>query len=214
MHARRLQRWIFLTVGMLLFLGSTGCIFSPDDETLPPPPPPPPSYVFPDTENRLMDNFKEAYGRLDIDEYRNILHTDYKFFFQDHDITTLGLISDHLNRDDDLDATTNMFSGEPIPNPGALEGEPNPIPAISDIEVSLLEREGTWGQSFHPEFPNARRALFRIELSIARPGSRTISITGRQEFYVVARDSVQSDSTTKDYFQLLGQVDMSDTSAP
>ncbi|MFH1845897.1 MAG: hypothetical protein ABIF77_22160 [bacterium] len=211
MHAKRLQRWAFLTVGMLLVLGSAGCIFSPDDDPQPPPPTPPPSYIFPDTEAKLLANFRESYSKLDIDEYRNILHTNYRFFFQDHDITTLGLLSDHYNRDDELDATTNMFSGEPKPNPGAIPPEPDPIPAISNIEFSLLDPVGTWGPSFHPDFPNARRALYTIELSITRPGAKTIVISGRQEFYVISRDSVMTDGSTKDYFQLLGQVDMSVT---
>ncbi|MFH1845570.1 MAG: hypothetical protein ABIF77_20480 [bacterium] len=158
-----------------------------------------------------MANFRESYSKMDIDEYRNILHTEYKFFFQEYDINELGLLSDHLNRDDELDATRNMFSGEPIPNPGAIEPEPNPIPAISTIEFSLLDPLGTWGPSFHPEFPSARRALYAIVLSITRPGAKTISITGKQEFYVISRDSVMTDGSTKDYFQLLGQVDMSDT---
>jgi len=104
--------------------------------------------------------------------------------------------------------STNMFSGEPINNPG---GVINPIPSISDIEISLLEREGTWGPSHHPDFVNAQRALFRIELSIARPGARTISITGRQEFYVADRGAVQPDGTVLPDFRVVGQVDMTDT---
>jgi len=160
-----------------------------------------------DTPDRAMQHFKEAYGQRDIDDYSDILHDDYKFFFQEHDITTLGLTSDHFLRIDEIDVSTNMFSGEPINNPG---GVINPIPSISDIEISLLEREGTWGPSYHPNLVNAQRALFRIEFSITRAGARSISITGRQEFYVADRGAVQPDGTVLPDFRVVGQVDMSD----
>ncbi|MFH1844357.1 MAG: hypothetical protein ABIF77_14245 [bacterium] len=158
-----------------------------------------------------MANFHEAYSNLDIDGYRDLLHPDFKFFFQEYDINTLGLLSDHLDRDGEIDVSTNLFSGEPIPIPGAISPEPDPIPGISTIDISLLLPVGTWGPSFHPGFENSRRALYTIELSVNRPGNKTITITGRQEFYVISRDSTQSDGSIRPYFQLVGQVDMSNT---
>jgi len=187
-------------------LGLYGC--SEESPVKPPPRPPAHEYIFPDTENKAMENFTEAYGRLDLDTYTELLHPDFKFFFQEHDITTLGLLSDHLDRDGELGATTNMFSGEPNPNSG---GEVDPIPPIGDIEMSLFEREGTWGPSLNPNFVGARRGLFKIELSVTRPDARTIPISGRQEFFVISRDSMLANGTIHPYFQLVGQVDMSAT---
>jgi len=150
----------FATVLLLVaaLLGLYGCDNDGSPDAPPLPPIPQPRYVFPETEIKAMANFKEAYGFLDIDEYRNLLHPDFKFFFLEHDITTLGLLSDHLDRENDLDATVNIFQGEPIPNPGAIPPEPDPIPAVSDIDVSLLEPVTIWEPSTHSDFPTAQQA--------------------------------------------------------
>jgi len=161
-----------------------------------------------DTPARAMQHFKAAYGQRDIDDYSDILHGDFKFFFQEHDITNLGLLSDHLERTDEIGVSTNMFSGDPIANPG---GAVDPAPAISAIEFHLLEQVGDWGPSDHADYPSAQRALFHIEFTITRPGARTITITGQQVFYVADRGAIQPDGSVLPDFRVVGQVDMSDS---
>ena len=202
MRARALPLMLLATT-LLIMLGAGGCIFSPND--VPPGPKPPPiTYPFPDTEEKLMSNFQNAYSEMYMDEYRNILHSDYKFFYQQADIDNLGLASDHHNRDEELQTTGHIFSHNPSPSSGEA--------GVSDIDFNFLEAATTWEDSFYPDFPGARRALYQIILFFERPGTTTIEVQGNQEFYAIARDSVQADDTVKDYYQLVGQVDLSDIS--
>ena len=164
------------------------------------------TYPFPDTPDKLMSNFKKAYGEMFMNEYRNTLHSDFKFFYQQADIDNLGLGSDHHNQDEELQISDHIFSGNPSPSSGEA--------GVSSIDFNFLEAATTWEDSFNPDFPGARRALFQIILFFERPASTTIEVQGNQEFYVIARDSVQDDATIKDYFQLVGQVDLSDLGKP
>jgi hypothetical protein len=192
---------MFLLPGLLLMLlaALAGCIFSPDT----PPndkPPPPPNYVFPDTEGKVIKNLQEAYVKMDIDGYRNVMHKDYIFKFQQYDIDNLNLPSDHFTREEDLASTQNLFSGQ------AVGG----VPAVSSITWNVLDGIGIWETSYNPEFPNAQRRLYNFVININRPGATTIVVTGQQEFYVTSRDSLVEGSPTP-YWELLGQVDLSDT---
>jgi hypothetical protein len=198
----RAKALMFLLPGVLLLMLAplAGCIFSPDDIKGPPPPPPPPAYEFPDTQDKVIKNLREAYVKMDIDGYRNVLHKDYIFKFQQFDIDALGLPSDHLTREEDLESTRKLFSGQPAGD----------APAVSGITWSLLEGIGIWETSYNPEFPASQRRLYNFEINITRPGDTTIIVTGQQEFYVASRDSVVDGSPTP-YWELLGQVDLSDT---
>jgi hypothetical protein len=191
---------MFLLPGLLLMLlaALAGCIFSPDT----PPndkPPPPPNYVFPDTEGKVIKNLQEAYVKMDIDGYRNVMHKDYIFKFQQYDIDNLNLPADHLTRMEDLVSTQNLFSGQ------AVSG----VPAVASITWPVLEGIGVWEASVNPEFPNTMHRLYNFMINITRPGATTIIITGQQEFYAASRDSL-IDGTLTPYWELLGQVDLSD----
>jgi hypothetical protein len=205
MRASRDTRWMMrgmLAALLVAGLGAGGCIFSPDNDSGDDqPPPPPPTYEFPSTEQILMENFKTAYGRMDIDGYRDVLHDDYIFKFKQEDVENLGLEYDRWYKDEELEGAQNLFSGQPSPSTGEA--------GVSGIEWSLLSPVGTWEDSTDPDFPNSERALYNIFLRIERPGTTTIEIQGQQIFYVTSRDSVMGDGTTRPYFQLVGQVDMS-----
>lgn len=160
--------------------------------------------VFPGTPDKLMANFKKAYDEMDIEGYREILEAAYKFFFQQADIDNLGLTFDYWERDDELQSAANIFSGDPSPSSGEA--------GVSDIDFNFLEAATVWEDSVNPDFPGARRALYQVILFFERPGTTTIEVQGRQEFYVTSHDSVQEDDFIKDYYQVVGQVDLSDIS--
>lgn len=197
----RAKALMFLLPGVLLLMLAplAGCIFSPDPDPDPVKPPPPPAYVFPDTPDKVIDNLQEAYEKMDIDGYRNVLHMNYIFKFQQYDIDNLNLPSDHLTREEDLESSTNLFSGNAV----------NGVPGVSQITWPSNEKEGTWETSYNPEFPNSQRCLYNFEMNITRPGATTIIVKGKQEFYVAERDSMV-DGSPRQYWELLGQVDLSD----
>jgi len=161
--------------------------------------------VFPDNRTKLLANFRAAHANLDLDTYRNTLHRDYRFIFQEFDILNLGLPSDRHDRDSDLVMMANMFSGDIAPTSGSA--------GVTAIEVSLLGQEGSWSDSVHPDFPGASRALFNIEFTVVRPGSHTLTLTGRQEFFISSRLLELPDLTTRTYWEIVGQVDLSDQRA-
>ncbi len=206
-------RALIFGLGLLLVLFSGGCIFSPDDDGNPPgdpgPKPPDPTYPFPSTADILMSNFQLTYMRMDDEGYRNVLHTNYLFRFQEFDIDELDLPSDHLNRDEDLEVMTRVFSGDAVVN---SQGET--IPGISQITFPILTPQTIWDGSTDPDFPNAQRRLYWVELNFSRPGASTIIVQGQTEFFVTSRDSLQGDGTTAQYWQLVGQVDRTDTGSP
>jgi len=196
----RIRKLVFLMPLLLVALAGSGCLFSPDDDTKPPPPPP--VMPFPDSEDQLIANFKTAYTSMKIDDYRPVLHPQYVFILRKDDVPLGG--SDRFTYTEELAVAENMFSGLPIPRPGDT-----PVPAISSISISTLDRQGTWsvmGPS-DPDFPNTHRGLYLIQLTFSRAGANTIIVNGQQEFYVTSKDSLVG-GAIKQYFQLRGQRDL------
>ncbi len=156
--------------------------------------------LFPDTPDKVIQNLRSAYQQMNIDAYRHILHPNFVFKFQQYDIDNLNLPSDHFTREEDLASTENMFSGQ-------IVGE---VPAVGSISWPMLEGISVWETSYNPEYPNSQRRLYSFAINITRPGATTLIFHGQQEFYVTSRDSMVDGSPTP-YWQLLGQVDLSDT---
>jgi len=160
---------------------------------------------FPGTREQVLANFRRAHEDRNINDYRNTLHTDYKFILREQDIIEQLWPIDHFDRDEDLAIMTRIFSGEPyFPPEGAPEA------AVTQISFSVLDRLSVWETSTHPDFRNADRALFEVDLEFMRPVSTTLLVSGQVEFYVTSRDSLHDD-TTRPYWQILGIVDGTDS---
>lgn len=186
---------------VLLTIAAAGCLFSPDPKTHEVPPLP--VAPFPDTPDQLMANFKTAYTGLAIADYRSVLHPGYVFIFRLQDL--LPGASDRFTCAEELAVAVKMFSGLPIERPWGMT-----LPAISSIQFTTLNRAGPWTEVGleDPDFPNTNRALFEIQLTFSRADANTIIVTGLQEFYVSARDSLV-DGVLKPFYQLRGQRDLS-----
>jgi hypothetical protein len=184
---------VSLGLGLVLLFAVSGCLFSPDSDS-DPKPQPQPERPFPDSEDQLMANFRQAYSTMDIAWYRDVLHDQYKFMFQQTDIEHLGLPSDHLTREEELLVADNMFQGR---------GE-NPI---AQITIQVLNPQNAWQDvTDHPDFPNSRRRAYDITMYIERPGATTLKVEGQQEFFVVRHEFV-IDGSPREGWQLVGQVD-------
>ncbi len=189
-----------LALFALLAVAVSGCLFRGDPE---PERVVPPEYPFPVSEDQAIANFRAAYVSMDIADYRSALHPDYVFIFRPQDV--LPGMSDRFTCADELAVAENMFSGLPIQRPGDTA-----IPAISSIRFTTLNRVGAWTDvgSSSPDFLGTRRGLYEFALTFSRPNANTIIVSGQQEFYVTARDSLV-DGVVKPFCQLRGQRDLS-----
>ena len=161
--------------------------------------------VLPGTPEILLHFFLTAHEEMDIDTYGKLRHEGFKFLLQRDDIENLGLPFDHLNRDDDIACMTHIFSGEPYLRPnGEVEA------GISQITFSILDQRSTWEPSDHPDFPDAQRALFEVDLEFSRPAYTTILINGLAEFYVTSRDSLYHGENVQ-FWQIRGIVDQTNS---
>jgi len=198
----RLLSSLAATAALVLLAG--GCIFSPDDDpnnvT-----PPPPSYPFPDTEDKLMTNFKTAYDNMSIEEYRNALHSDYKFVFADG--SPVAPYEGYYTREQDLQSTTRMFNGEQGQDQDGVVK-----PGVRDIEFIQLLRTTNWEPMpiSDPDFSGAMYALFevRIVFYLNTESTNTITIDSEQLFYLESVEEEQNDGSTRTRFYLIGQRDL------
>jgi hypothetical protein len=157
---------------------------------------------FPANPDTLMARFAAVYLARDTEGYRAILADGFRFVFSAEDVTRLALLTSTLTRAEDLGSTANMFSGNPVPLPGGQ------VPAVTAIRVVLFERTTAWTAATDPDFPNARQAIYNVELVFERLANATnLIMQGQQHFYAVARDST-CDGITRPCWQLSGQEDL------
>lgn len=190
---------LLLALGLVVLVFPVGCIFSPDEdggdggggggggnE----------GYPFPDTADKMVQNFTEIYGNMDIDAYREILHPDYRFILGSADGD-----DEYYNFDTEVALTANMFSGEQGPTPDARP--------ISEIQI-VTYPQGVWDDvpENEPNFGGhgAVKKVYEVDISVTRPGYNTFLIQGQVDFYAVRQDSLVN-GQTRDYWRLLGQWD-------
>jgi len=207
----------FTTACLALFVGGLalatgGCIFSPDSGgeggggTVI-------EYVWPDTEDKLMTNFRMAYDGMDLDGYRDVLYYNeqtneqYQFIFSDQDIANPDMNTDPLTRDMELAVAEKMFTNQVSQAPG-FEGT-----SITDIQVNRLDRVGQWQDtgSEDPLFPNARMATYDVEIFFLYTTSggddSKYTVRALEFFYAKSEIIPQDDGTSKIKWYLFGQKD-------
>jgi len=158
----------------------------------------PAPYQWPDTPAKLIENFKQAYAEMNVDEYRNVLHLDYKFIFIDN--------AEIWTRDEDLRSTENMFAG----NPGVDE-EGNLRDGVQSITIDKLIQQTPWENvpPTDPDFPDSEQSLFEVRIIFTlEGGANTITVASDQQFYVISEEVDQGDQTTRTRYYLSGQRDL------
>jgi len=154
-----------------------------------------------------MARFQASHAGMDIDEYEDALHPDFRFRFQDFDIENLDLDDEFLGRADDLIIQERIFEGDPVIN---SQGET--VPGISQIVFPVLVPQTIWSESVNPDFLGCQRRLYVLEMDLSRPGASTMIVQGQAEFFVAAADTVLGDGTEMQYWQIKGIVDRTYTS--
>jgi len=156
---------------------------------------------FPENPDILMNNFRVSYSDMNLDEYEQVLHSDFRFIFQPSDIDVLGLPSDHIDREVELIIAANTFLG-------LVE------PVVAQINFDIFDPETTWEPSTHPDFPPpAVSCFYNISLTAVRPTHTTVIVEGLSEFFAIARDSVIEGGSVLEYWELLGHRDLTGMTA-
>lgn len=154
-------------------------------------------YQWPDTADKLMENFERAYSTMNIEEYGIVLHEDFKFIFIDY--------AEVWYKAQDMASTTNMFSGSPGENPDGTYRDP-----VQSITVNTLIRQTEWEAvpGNDPDFPNTEKALYSVQIVfLLEGGENTITIDCDQLFFVTSEEE-DDDGTPRTRYYLAGQQDL------
>lgn len=195
----------FLPIVMLLALlvSSGGCIFSPDDDggggNIPDP-----TLPYPNNPDQVIANFQTIYTELRIDDFRDMLHSDYKTVLLPSTLAEWEqggnpLAADVFYRDDEIRIHENMFSG----NTG-LDAAGVTVPPIDSIQIDYINKTGSWEPipetDEHFAGFGGYWAMFNVLLYFNNPDQHRYEVRQDVEFYVVPTDD---DGRTK--WLLLGQ---------
>ena len=195
---RHLSRLVWAVLAVLLLAGCS------DTHPTDPGQPPPVQYPFPDTEDKIMTNFKSSYGTLNTNVYvDDVLYEEYQFVFVDG---SLYAPAGTWDRGYEVQSVTSMFAG----NAGYDTVLDTAKPGVQDISFNQLLRLNAWEDVplSDPDFPGARKALFEVELVFYLDGGHnTYTVAGQQLFYVKSTQVVV-DGETKTRWWLYGQKDL------
>ena len=199
----RLNKFFLLLMALALLVGPTGCIFSPDDDgggNNEPSGGYPPAL----TPEQLLENFGEIYEDMDAQAFASILHEDYTTILLPSTMNEWDSVGQPLGdafyRDTEIRIHENMFSG----NTGVRPDGRN-VPGIDSIEVSYLEKEGTWNQvpdtDEHYANYGAYWALYDVLIYFNTADQFKFKVQQEVEFYVVPVTE-----GGQEIWKLLGQI--------
>ncbi len=197
-------KFFLLPAVFALVVGSAGCIFSPDDDPGDDPPPPPPVLPFPGSPDVLMANFQTIYETMNYEEYRKIMHPDFLTILQEETIIDFPDVGTTLDVNEELRIHERMFSGDSLEDPDG-----NLVPGVNNISFSNFRALDAWIVSPGDDIiPNAEWAPFDVDFLFDRgEGFSTLKVEGTIKFYVASRDSMH-EGTVQKYYQMRGQVDL------
>lgn len=167
--------FILILLGTLVF----GC--SPDSSIVGPEPG---AGRFSASADILMENFREAYTAMDLDEYEKLLHEDFIFSFKACDVEKLGLSKDHFTREDELSTTAHMFARKPY-----VKSSGQVVAPILKIEFLRFEREGAWVAMDDPDRPGLVKGVYQVDIRMDRGTAGSLSIRGTCVFFAVGNES-------------------------
>ena len=162
-------------------------------------------YPIPDTPDRVMTNFRNAYDEMLADEYAGTLHADFIFVFSEG--SPVAPESGYYTREQELLTTIPMFSGVTgLNETGQIR------PAVRDVDFRYLERLTEWeiAPESDPHFPGVLRALYDVWVvfDLDDEAFSTMTVESHQFFYVTSVGGKQRDSSEQPHYYLIGQVDL------
>jgi hypothetical protein len=200
---------VLLALVLALTVGG-GCIFSPDDDETCTDCNTDTGLPFPDSPDKLMTNFQTIYEQMDYSEYVKMVHPDYKMILQESTYNSFPGVGQTLDVTEELIIHEGMFSKQELTN-----SQGDLVPGVQTIQFQTFIRQGSWSLSpGNDDIPNAEYALYDVVFLFDRGQNySTLKVQGAIKFYVTHRDSVVS-GVTKPYYQMYGQIDLTQDTAP
>jgi hypothetical protein len=162
---------------------------------------------FPDTADQLMENFQTIYETMDVDEYVKLMHPDFLTILQQQTTDEFPDVGPTLDVLEEQQIHKHMFSG----NEGA---DPNGDfrPGVDGISFHLLQKMDVWQISSGDDIiPNTEWAPFGVEFQFDRGQEYpTLNVEGMIKFYVTSVE-FQFQSVDMQFYQMIGQVDLTNT---
>lgn len=199
----KLKNLLLLMMVTALLIAPSGCIFSPDDgggddpvDT---------GLPFASTPDILMSNFREIYTGMLVDEFRDMLHENYKTILLNGTLDEWGWEDGYyFDYTEEVNIHTNMFGGEP-----GFDADGNKRHPIDKIDVDVLEPLTGWSATPSDDLlfgeianmPASTWANYRVDISFwdADLSHRWV-VQQQVNFYVT---QVQENGRTK--YLMLGQ---------
>ncbi len=200
----KLRTLVLSALVLVLVMGPAGCIFSPDDDGGGGGTPSNPDLPYPSNPDILMENFERIYTEMRIDDFRDMLHQNYKTVLLPSTLAEWEqggnpLAEDVFYRDGEIRIHEHMFSG----NTG-LDANGTTVPAIDSIQVDYMQKVGSWepipDSDEHFAGEGGYWALFNVLIYFNNPDQHRFEVRQDVEFYVVP---VDDNGRTK--WLLLGQ---------
>jgi len=184
----KLKHLLLLFAIFTLLVGTTGCIFSPDDdETVDPPDVGGPDPAV--TPDILMDNFKLTYEAMNSGDYEAMLHPDYRTIllqttFDDWAQGDNPLDEMFFDHDAEVQIHRNIFEGL-----GGVDEIGNTIPPIDSITVTIMEKNGVWEPVEETEEYFGGRGAYWAQYSLLmhfnKPDASRYEVNQIVDFFVI-----------------------------
>lgn len=201
---RHRSAWIIATcvaaVALAALTGGCG-IFSPNevkpgDEGGGGTPPKP----FPEarTESILIDNLVRAYNERNPEEYEEMLHELFVFYFAPDEVDVLGQ-GLSWDRARDVKSAYNMFYSQPGQKPDG-----SPQAPVQRIQLKLTPDDGDapWTDQVAEEFAGTTMKRYKVDMDVFYTEGNPNQVKGLQEFYAVPVQVEREDGTTVTIYKL------------
>lgn len=159
---------------------------------------------FPDTADKLMQNFQTTYETMNFTELTRMMDPAYFTVLKESTCSTFPDVGTTLDLEEETRIHERMFSMRDVTDP-----QGNLVAGIQAIAFQLFQRQGSWGQSPANEpIPNAEYALYDVVLVFDRGQAESaLIVQGAIKFFVAHRDSVVG-GVPKSYYRMIGQMDL------
>lgn len=193
-----MKKWIWVVLGMTLFLGMMAGCSNDDDPVIPPE-----TVVLPPSADLLISEFVQVYQGLDGERLAELVHPEARVFLLPSTLAEWAggihpLTFTYFDRDSLLAAHENIFTGL-----AGRDASGNTISPVDSINVDGFEKTGIWEMYPDPggDFAGLEvySVIFSVVLYFNNPDLHRFEVNQTLEMYVT--EVVEGDPSG---WQLLG----------